>query len=172
MSRFFKSKRRVTPHPLFLQQETEKALKNKKLDSWKTPETKKITVRYQSYGTFSYVTPISSIKDKYTTPCVEGDTKYYRDSEFENTPGYCFAKALLFLQDKQTGVALQYLNEAISLDDKYAKAYKERGRIYKSQGNIQLARNDFNTALNIEPDDFFSCITTSFVFVISIINGP
>lgn len=134
MSIFFKSKK-------------DKSSKNNKLDSWRLPD-KTITV---------------SIKDKYVAPYTEGD-KYYRDSDFENTPGYCLAKAMLFLQDKQTGVALQYLNQAISMDQKLGKAYKERGKIYKSQANYALAREDFNTALSIDPDDFSAYILRGVTF--------
>jgi len=148
MSRFFKSKRRVTPHPLVLHQDHEKLFKDKKMDGWKTSD-KKMTV---------------SIKDKYDGPCGKEGEKYYRDAEFENSPGYCVAKAMLFLQDKQTTVALQYLNEAITMDPQYVKAYKERGRIYRSQGNLQLAREDYNIVLNIDTKDYVTYIFRGIAF--------
>lgn len=51
------------------------------------------------------------------------------------------------------GVALEELNEAIRIDDKYAQAWGARALVYLDLQEYRKAESDFQRALRVEPND-------------------
>jgi len=76
----------------------------------------------------------------------------------------CYARAMALLKEKQIGAAIYYLTEAVNADRTYAKAYKERGKLYRSQGNLHLARDDYNMVLTLDEEDSFIYILRGVTF--------
>ena len=62
-----------------------------------------------------------------------------------------FDLALSFQEKKDYEMAIAYYTRAIELSSQTAEAYVNRGAAYESMGNLDLALQDFNTALALEP---------------------
>jgi tetratricopeptide (TPR) repeat protein len=69
----------------------------------------------------------------------------------------------LFSDPKQ---ALEYLNQAISLDPTYAKAYKYRGSVYYELKSFQLAIEDYNQAIKLDPTYAVAYASRSLAFTV------
>ena len=62
-----------------------------------------------------------------------------------------FDVALSFQEKRDYEKAIAYYTRAIELNSQSAEAYVNRGAAYESMGNLDLALQDFNTALDLEP---------------------
>jgi len=58
--------------------------------------------------------------------------------------------ALVDIKNQQQARALEHLDKALQKERDFVNAYLERGRIYKSQGRMELAFNDVNSALLLD----------------------
>ena len=54
--------------------------------------------------------------------------------------------------------AIEYLNNAIKLQPKYASAYNSRGNAYADLGQYQRAIEDYNQAIHLQPDYAYAYI--------------
>ena len=80
-------------------------------------------------------------------------------------------KALAFWQDgKYTDPdkALEYLNKAITLDSKYAKAYNNRGLAWSNKGDYDRAILDYNKAIELNPKYAEAYNNRGFVYMIGL----
>lgn len=84
----------------------------------------------------------------------EKDVKYYSKkikSEPNDYKNYFERGTASFkLYDYEN--ALNDLNRAIELNNKYSDAYANRGAVYYALGQIQNAMNDYNIALELNPN--------------------
>lgn len=59
--------------------------------------------------------------------------------------------ALCLLNKKDTAKALQYLDQAITLDGQYSYAYDKRGEVYFAKGDYQKAVKDYTVSTDLNP---------------------
>jgi tetratricopeptide (TPR) repeat protein len=69
-----------------------------------------------------------------------------------STPKELFDRGEVARKNEDYAKAIKEYTKAINKDQDYADAYRGRGFAYLIMGKRELARNDFNIALGIEPD--------------------
>jgi len=77
--------------------------------------------------------------------------KKINDIDRNYNPAFLNA-GILYLEKDETELAFEQFNILTKIDPTNAIAYYYRGQVYKKQGNLDLAKTDFQNALNLNPD--------------------
>jgi tetratricopeptide (TPR) repeat protein len=69
-----------------------------------------------------------------------------------------------YYEQGKLDLALGDYNKAIALNPNYAKAYNNRGTLYKNQGKLNLALDDFRQEIALNPNYVFAYINLSALY--------